>query len=228
MNNNQKLQCLIENKLLTDDKVPKTGRLLRNKIFVIGFPPNCTEMDLERFFSNFGPVRETRIIKNENGITRGFAFITFVKERSVVNALEYRGPLYFMDRKLSINPAIKKQYSFLPSDKSSPSTITETSVDSSPPTSTMTNQMHHPHNLLSNVNQGTRLMPMTSQTYGYYYETMFPSFSPSMFCSFWQPYYPTTNPYIPTYPSGPLMNGTEFCEIPFDMTNYGFHTTKRI
>jgi len=29
-------------------------------------------MDLERFFSNFGLVRETRIVKNENGITKGY------------------------------------------------------------------------------------------------------------------------------------------------------------
>lgn len=40
MTNNRKLQFLLETKLSTDDKVPKTGRVLRNKIFVIGFPPN--------------------------------------------------------------------------------------------------------------------------------------------------------------------------------------------
>jgi hypothetical protein len=40
MTNNRKLQFLLETKLSTDDKVPKTGRILRNKIFVIGFPPN--------------------------------------------------------------------------------------------------------------------------------------------------------------------------------------------
>lgn len=31
-------------------------------------------MDLERFFSNFGPVREARIVKNETGITKGYVF----------------------------------------------------------------------------------------------------------------------------------------------------------
>ena len=40
MTSNRKLQFLLETKLSSDDKVPKTGRLLRNKIFVIGFPPN--------------------------------------------------------------------------------------------------------------------------------------------------------------------------------------------
>jgi hypothetical protein len=29
-------------------------------------------MDLEKFFSNFGLVRETRIVKDENGITKGY------------------------------------------------------------------------------------------------------------------------------------------------------------
>ena len=40
MANNRKLQFLLETKLSTDEKVPKSGRILRNKIFVIGFPPN--------------------------------------------------------------------------------------------------------------------------------------------------------------------------------------------
>lgn len=44
MANNRKLQFLLERKLSTDDKVPKTGRILRNKIFVIGFPPNVEEI----------------------------------------------------------------------------------------------------------------------------------------------------------------------------------------
>lgn len=43
MTNNRKLQFLLERKLSIDDKVPKTGRVLRNKIFVIGFPPNVKE-----------------------------------------------------------------------------------------------------------------------------------------------------------------------------------------
>ena len=38
--NNRKLQFLFETKFSKDEKVPKTGRVLRNKIFVIGFPPN--------------------------------------------------------------------------------------------------------------------------------------------------------------------------------------------
>ncbi|CAF3710499.1 unnamed protein product [Rotaria sordida] len=132
MTNNRKLQILLETKLSTDDKVPKTGRVLRNKIFVIGFPPNCTEMDLEKFFSNFGLVRETRIVKDENGVTKGYAFITFAKERSVMHALEYRAPLYFMDRKLSINPAIKKQHQLIQTERClSSSTSIDTPSDMS-------------------------------------------------------------------------------------------------
>lgn len=43
MNSHDRLQHLLENKLSVDDKIPKNGRLLRNKIFVIGFPPNVRE-----------------------------------------------------------------------------------------------------------------------------------------------------------------------------------------
>jgi hypothetical protein len=50
MTNNRKLQFLLENKLSTDDKVPKTGRILRNKIFVIGFPPNVSIIFFVYFF----------------------------------------------------------------------------------------------------------------------------------------------------------------------------------
>jgi len=168
MTNNRKLQFLLETKLSTDDKVPKTGRVLRNKIFVIGFPPNCTAMDLEKFFSNFGLVRETRIVKDENGITKGYAFITFAKERSVVHALEYQGPLYFMDRKLSINPAIKKQHQFIQTERclsSSASIDTPSDISS---TSNYTNDF----NSLTNIpGPPLHTISMPETTIHHYYNT---------------------------------------------------------
>ncbi|CAF1281632.1 unnamed protein product [Rotaria sp. Silwood1] len=156
MTNNRKLQTLLETKLSIDDKVPKTGRILRNKIFVIGFPPNCTEMDLENFFSNFGLVRETRIVKDENGVTKGYAFITFAKERSVMHALEYRGPLYFMDRKLSINPAIKRQHQFIQTERCLSSS---TSIDTP---SDMSSSSNHTNDL--NSLTSTNIFPMISMS----------------------------------------------------------------
>ncbi|CAF1210021.1 unnamed protein product [Adineta ricciae] len=192
MSNNRKLQFLLESKLSTDEKVPKTGRILRNKIFVIGFPPNCTELDLENFFSNFGPVRETRIVKDENGVTKGYAFITFVKERSVVHALEYRVPLYFMDRKLSINPAIKKQQS-IPTERCLSST---TSIDTPSDLSNSSNQTND-RNLFA--------------TYQQYYNPNIPPYFPvnvpfhPIYCAsssepIWQQYYSTTTTTYPSYP----------------------------
>lgn len=56
MTNNRKLQFLLETKLSTDDKVPKTGRILRNKIFVIGFPPNVGIVFLSNLFYSFSCV----------------------------------------------------------------------------------------------------------------------------------------------------------------------------
>ncbi|CAF2530473.1 unnamed protein product [Rotaria sp. Silwood2] len=207
MTNNRKLQILLETKLSTDDKVPKTGRVLRNKIFVIGFPPNCTEMDLEKFFSNFGLVRETRIVKDENGVTKGYAFITFAKERSVVHALEYRGPLYFMDRKLSINPAIKKQHQFIQTERCLSSS---TSIDTPSDMSSSSNHTKDLNSLTSANIFPMICMQMASQPNGaaihHYYNTASQPYfyfnlpSHPVYCTsapgpIWNHYFSTTSSY---------------------------------
>ncbi|CAF3130638.1 unnamed protein product [Rotaria socialis] len=207
MTNNRKLQTLLETKLSTDDKVPKTGRILRNKIFVIGFPPNCTEIDLENFFLNFGIVRETRIVKDENGVTKGYAFITFAKERSVVHALEYRGPLYFMDRKLSINPAIKKQHQYLQTQRC----LSSTSISIDSPSHMSSSSNHKTDlNALTNDNMFPISMPIVSQLnppslHHYYNAVSQPYFhmnlpSHSIYCvsgpvPIWHNYYSATSSY---------------------------------
>ncbi|CAF1413083.1 unnamed protein product [Adineta steineri] len=201
--NNRKLQFLFENKLSTDDKVPKTGRILRNKIFVIGFPPNCTEIDLEKFFSNFGLVRETRIVKDENGITKGYAFITFVKERSVMHALEYRGPIYFMDRKLSINPAVKKQNQFIQTDRCLSSS---TSIDTPSDISYSSTNLNAPP-----INQTTihHYYNTDSQPYFHYNMPSHPVYCTSGSGPIWHQYFSTTTNYPPCsyFPMGNNSNG---------------------
>ncbi|UJR34145.1 hypothetical protein I4U23_021552 [Adineta vaga] len=217
MSNNRKLQFLLETKLSTDEKVPRTGRILRNKIFVIGFPPNCTEMDLEKFFSNFGLVRETRIVKDEKGITKGYAFITFVKERSVVHALEYRGPLYFMDRKLSINPAIKKQQQQQQFNSTERCLSSSTSIDTH---SDMSNASNHTNNLNSLTYHSFPSMislPISSQsngtTFQQYYNSMsqpyfhYPVYYPSGSEPVWHQYFSTTTTTnYPSYTHLPMHN----------------------
>lgn len=58
------------------------------KIYVGGLPPNITEKPLNTYFSNFGEIVECKVIRDrDTGISRGFAFITFICESMAETAI---------------------------------------------------------------------------------------------------------------------------------------------
>ncbi|KAJ4890849.1 Glycine-rich RNA-binding protein 8 [Raphanus sativus] len=59
------------------------------KCYVGGFDHYTDEKDLERAFSKFGDVIDSKIIRNHvTGISRNFGFITFKDEKSMRDAIE--------------------------------------------------------------------------------------------------------------------------------------------
>ncbi|KAM7534906.1 hypothetical protein Aperf_G00000105939 [Anoplocephala perfoliata] len=93
---------------------PKFGTLIPNRIFVGGIPSNTTEQELKVYFSNFGQVKDVKIINDRLGVTKGsYGFVTFesqeVAEKIIKNESE---TLIFKDRKLNIGHAIRKQQLF--------------------------------------------------------------------------------------------------------------------
>ncbi|XP_058973856.1 deleted in azoospermia-like isoform X2 [Pocillopora verrucosa] len=84
------------------------GKRFRNRLFVGGLPVNTTAHELANYFSNFGHVIETKIIFDENNVSKGYGFVTFASEKDVHNVTEM-GTLFFRNKKLNLGPAVKKQ-----------------------------------------------------------------------------------------------------------------------
>ncbi|CAH1789320.1 unnamed protein product [Owenia fusiformis] len=92
---------------------PKFGTVIPNRIFVGGIPPNTTEQDLKQYFSSFGAVKDSKIIADRAGVSKGYGFITFETQEDAEKIIKKEGDnLIFKDRKLNIGTAVRKQQSF--------------------------------------------------------------------------------------------------------------------
>ncbi|CAH1238006.1 BOLL [Branchiostoma lanceolatum] len=90
------------------------GTLFRDRVFVRGFDPDCSEQELRDFFSQFGAVRDTKIIADRAGVSKGYGFVTFDSQEAADKA-QQNDNLMFKDKRLNVGPAIRKQSPSLPS-----------------------------------------------------------------------------------------------------------------
>jgi hypothetical protein len=84
------------------------GVEIPNRIFVGGIAFNTTELELKNFFQTFGIVKDTKIITDRSGVSKGYGFITFDNQEDATRVQE-QGCVYFREKKLNIGPAIRKQ-----------------------------------------------------------------------------------------------------------------------
>lgn len=81
---------------------------IAKRIFVKGFNRETTESDLRAFFEEFGVVKESKIVRDKHGISKGYAFITFESQEDA-DAVRDNEALDFKDKKLSIGKAIRRK-----------------------------------------------------------------------------------------------------------------------
>jgi len=89
--------------------VPKVGTLVPNRVFVGGISSNTTESELHQLFSEFGNVKQTKIIADRAGVSKGYGFVTFETEEEARRLQDASQDIVLKERKLNIAPAIKKQ-----------------------------------------------------------------------------------------------------------------------
>ena len=70
----------------------------RCQIFIGGMHPHTTSNQVKTFFSNFGPVKDVVVKYNEEGMCKGFAFLTFEDESSVLKAAANHENNYVCDK----------------------------------------------------------------------------------------------------------------------------------
>ncbi|XP_029641450.1 protein boule-like [Octopus sinensis] len=85
------------------------GTYIPQRIFVGGIPRDTTENDLKSFFTSHGSVKDSKIIIDKGGASRGYAFITFEKQEDAERLASKDGePIFFRGRRLNIGPAVKR------------------------------------------------------------------------------------------------------------------------
>ncbi|ESO13037.1 hypothetical protein HELRODRAFT_159632 [Helobdella robusta] len=89
---------------------PTYGLLVPNRLFVGGLGGDVTESDLKSFFSSYGPIRHCKIMLDNNGMSKGYGFVTYACADDVEKLLKKEGEhVVYKDRKLNIGPAVRKQ-----------------------------------------------------------------------------------------------------------------------
>ncbi|XP_048242713.1 RNA-binding protein Musashi homolog 2-like isoform X2 [Haliotis rufescens] len=95
---------------LSGNHAPKFGTVIPNRIFVGGIAANTTEAELKQFFTAYGAVKDTKIIADRAGVSKGYGFVTFENQEDAERIIKKEADnLVFKDRKLNIGPAIRKQ-----------------------------------------------------------------------------------------------------------------------
>ncbi|KHN72992.1 DAZ protein 1 [Toxocara canis] len=84
--------------------------LIPHRVFVGGFTTATTESELRALFERFGDVREVKLIRNGEGTSKGYGFVTFDSEEEA-KAVIARGEnekLELKGRRLNLGPAVRR------------------------------------------------------------------------------------------------------------------------
>ncbi|XP_013875484.1 protein boule-like [Austrofundulus limnaeus] len=85
------------------------GTIIPNRIFVGGIDFKVNESDLRHIFSQYGAVKEAKVVLNRSGASKGYGFVTFETQEDVLKILSNANGFCFKEKKLFIGQAVKKQ-----------------------------------------------------------------------------------------------------------------------
>ncbi|CAI4231505.1 unnamed protein product [Auanema sp. JU1783] len=107
---------MVVSKMMSPAFVPQMGsflppayELIPNRVFVGGFPPQTTEAELREHFAPYFFIREAKVVRATDGISKGYGFLTLETEEDA-DAVREMDPekLMFKGRKLNLGPALRK------------------------------------------------------------------------------------------------------------------------
>uniref|UniRef100_A0A8D8ZJZ0 Protein boule-like n=1 Tax=Cacopsylla melanoneura TaxID=428564 RepID=A0A8D8ZJZ0_9HEMI len=92
-----------------NNNAPKYGTVVPKRVFVGGITATTTEDELCDLFSQYGIVKQVKIVVDRAGISKGYGFITFDSEEEAKRLQKDSDNIMFKEKRLNIAPAIKKQ-----------------------------------------------------------------------------------------------------------------------
>ncbi|XP_051927571.1 deleted in azoospermia-like isoform X2 [Hippocampus zosterae] len=85
------------------------GQVTPNAIFVGGIDTGTTLTEMKDFFSQYGPIKDVKIITYRGGFSKGYGFVYFTENVDVKPILEQR--IFWKGKALKLGPAIIKRKS---------------------------------------------------------------------------------------------------------------------
>ncbi|XP_078721063.1 protein boule-like [Lampetra fluviatilis] len=90
-------------------QAPRYGTVIPNRIFVGGIDFKVNEAELKKYFTQFGAVKDVKIINDRAGVSKGYGFVTFESQEDAQKIQQEAEKIMYKDKKLNIGPAIRKQ-----------------------------------------------------------------------------------------------------------------------
>ena len=91
---------------------PKTKldeKILKNRVFLKNLEWLVHENLLKKFFSRFGPIRSTRIIRDDESRSKGFGYVEFKNEKDAISLLSaHPSELMLKERQIVVQPFVEK------------------------------------------------------------------------------------------------------------------------
>jgi len=104
---------------------PDGGLEIPNRVFLGGIPTETTELELELFFSDYGMVKDVRIVTDRvTGECKGYGFVTF-EETEDITVLLRKKTITMKGKKLRLRKAVRRNGSQFTSSDSSGSSSPE-------------------------------------------------------------------------------------------------------
>lgn len=91
--------------------------LIPHRVFVGGFPISTTELELREHFEQYTTIKEVKVIRSADGISKGYGFITLDSDEEA-DSVRAMSPdkLEFKGRKLNLGPALRRMSQRYPTD----------------------------------------------------------------------------------------------------------------
>ncbi|KAJ7560328.1 hypothetical protein O6H91_04G124600 [Diphasiastrum complanatum] len=91
----------------------KPQRVRGSEVFVGGLQRNVTEENIRELFSDCGEIAEVRMMRDKNGVLKGYCFVRFTTRSAAFKAQKEKSGTIYQGKKIGVNPPSEHDTLFL-------------------------------------------------------------------------------------------------------------------
>lgn len=102
---------------IMENRENTAARVKGAEVFVGGLQQSTKEETLRELFRDFGGISEVRLMKDQNGNLKGYAFVRFTSKEAAANAQKEKNGTFFQGKKIRVSPSTDQDRIFIGSLK---------------------------------------------------------------------------------------------------------------